>query len=159
MSAGRAIALILAVSGVLMAGCDSCALPQQENPNVNEENFIRVVCAGDEKTAREILGEPEREGEGEVVKYDVPGEIQPRWTITNGGKDYYLSYSGVTKPDGKESVQLLYSQSDRKLVAAEYLLSGVQNVLRRTSISELPIGSTTAFDRPDGPKAQPGGLL
>ena len=115
----------------LLAVCLLCGCMPSNPPNimVNEHVFLKVKDHG-EAYAREVLGTPNREGPGEVVKYEVPGNAEIHFTIAescttgdpSGSADHFLRFDG----NNKESIRLLYSGSDRKFVAAEYLLDETQ---------------------------------
>lgn len=113
----------LVLTLVLLCGC---SLPGKDpNPNVKERNFKKVhEKGGKEDFAREILGNPDKECEGEEVKYELADDPKSRFTIVEQSSqqnpDYLLIFNGAN-----ESIKLLYSGASKNLIASEYLLEDV----------------------------------
>ena len=96
-----------------------CTMPKAPNAMVNEHVFLKVIENGSEAYAREVLGNPTRKGEGEVVKFCLPGDAETHFTIAEHcethNPDYFACFCG-----GSESIRLLFSGFNRRLLAAEY---------------------------------------
>ena len=99
-----------------------CTMPKVVNTTVNEYAFLKVIENGSEAYTREVLGNPTREGEGEVVKFDPPRDAETHFRIDEHcerhNPDRYFYFDG-----GDESIRLLYSGSNRRLLAAEYCMN------------------------------------
>ena len=127
MNAGKSFMVLLVVACAIAVFSEANKPTRHiTNSFINEHAFLRVVQNGNEAFAREVLGNPNRSGEGEVVRCEVPGDdgVRTHWTIQehsdNPKPDYYLYYS-----NGTESIRLLYSGFAKSLIAAEYMLDGV----------------------------------
>lgn len=142
-----AVLVGLAIMAIAFTLITSPAPEQPINGNVHDQNYTRIEQGMTLSQVQDVLGQPHLVCAGEVVKVEKPDSIELSCTIEPADRDPtgngHLVH--IYKGPDDESIRVLFSGNDRRVVAAEYcigdksvLYKGVSSVKNRSDVMIAP---------------------